>query len=501
MILGEILYYIQNDNEINSFVTRCSWDRNFTNPLGENFLSIQQRTIKRSGTISGVGLHTGQQCKLTFVPAPANYGFKFVRTDLESSPEIPALIDRVIDIKRGTTIGMEGVEIHTVEHVLSAMAGLQLDNVRVELTAAEPPVDDGSAMPFVNVLQQLGIEEQGEPRRYFEIKDTFTYRDEKVGTDLIVLPSDRFRVTYMIDYQHPQIGTQYTSLYDLKDEFVKEFASARTFCLVSELEYMLDEKLIQGGQVGSAVVYVDKELSPDKLGEFYRRFNVSEDQSFASNGVIGGGDIRYPNEPVRHKVVDLIGDLALLGMPIKGHVLAARAGHKSHVEMAKILYKALQKQQLQEKYQDDATGEFIFDISAIQRILPHRYPLLLVDRILKLTPGEKVVGIKNVSINEPFFQGHFPGRPIMPGVLVVEAMGQAGGVLLLNSTANPEEKLVYFTGLDKVKFRHPVVPGDQIRLEVEMVFFRRNICKMKGQAFVGDKLAAEAMMQAVIVDR
>lgn len=464
-------------------------------------MNNQQRTIKRSGTLTGIGLHTGKECRLTFVPAPANYGFRFVRTDLEASPEIPALIDRVEDIKRGTTIGMNGVQVHTVEHVLSAMAGLGLDNVRVELTAGEPPVDDGSAMPFVNVLQECGVEEQGEPREYFEIKETYTYRDEHDRTDLVVVPSDRFRVTYMIDYAHPAIGTQYTSLYDMSEEFIPEFASARTFCLVSELEYMLDANLIQGGNLDSAVVYIDKVLDPDKMEKLQRRFHVPEGFPPGTNGVIGNKEIRFPNEPVRHKVVDLIGDLALLGMPIKGHVLAARAGHKSHVELAKILYEALQKQKLQKKYQEDATKDFVFDINAIKRILPHRYPLLLVDRILELIPGKKVVGIKNVTINEPFFQGHFPSRPIMPGVLVVEAMGQAGGVLLLNTAANPDTKLVYFTGLDKVKFRHPVVPGDQIRLQVEMEFFRRNICRMKGQAFVGENLAAEAIMQAVVVDK
>ena len=460
-----------------------------------------QRTIKRSGSISGIGLHTGKECRLTFLPAPAGYGFKFVRTDIKDAPEIPALIENVVDIARGTTLGNDDMKIYTVEHVLSALAGLQLDNVRVELDAEEAPVLDGSAMPFVDLLQALGVKEQSEPKRYLEIDHTIIYHDEEKCIDLVVVPSDRFRVTYMIDYEHPALGTQYTSLYDMEEEFARDFASARTFCLFSELKDLIQQDLIKGGRTENALVIVDKELTAEEIDSLKRTLKISDEIKVTEKGFLGDRDARYPNEPVRHKVVDLIGDLALLGIPLKGHVLAARAGHAAHVELVKKLNKELQKRRLQQKYQVGETDKYVFDIDAIQRILPHRYPFLFVDRILELVPGEWVTGIKNVSVNEPYFEGHFPDHPIMPGVLVVEAMGQVGGVLLLNTEANPKDKLVYFTGFDKVKFRQPVRPGDRLFIRVEMIFYRRGICKMKGRAFIEDQLVAEAEMQAVVVDR
>jgi UDP-3-O-[3-hydroxymyristoyl] N-acetylglucosamine deacetylase/3-hydroxyacyl-[acyl-carrier-protein] dehydratase len=460
-----------------------------------------QRTIKRSGSVAGIGLHTGSDCKLTFVPAPVGYGFKFVRTDLPNSPELPALIEHVTDIMRGTTIGYNGAMVHTVEHVLSALAGLHLDNIRVELTSDEPPVLDGSSLPFVNLLLELGIEDQGEPKSFLELDRPIIYHDEAKQVDIVVVPSDRFRVTYMIDYQMRGIGTQYTTLYDLEEEYVRDYAPSRTFCLLSELEHLYAAGLIKGGRLENAQVIIDHELTQAQLDELRGKLGITEDVRVSPTGILGDKPNRFPNEHVRHKVLDLIGDLALLGMPIHGHVLAARAGHSAHVELCKLLNKELQKRRLQRQYQTGATGAFVFDVTAIQKILPHRYPFLLVDRITELVPGERVTGIKNVTIGEHFFQGHFPGQPIMPGVLVVEAMGQVGGVLLLNTAAEPEKKLVYFTGLDKVKFRHPVTPGDQLVVKVEMVLYRRNVCKMHGRAFVGDELAAEAEMQAVIVDR
>ncbi len=464
-------------------------------------MAKNQRTIKQAGTISGVGLHTGNECKLTFVPAPANYGYKFVRTDVESSPEIPALLENVVDVMRGTTIGIGDARVHTVEHVLSAMAGLGIDNVRVELTADEPPVMDGSSKPFVDILMACGIEDQVETKQVLVINEVIAYRDEAKKIDIVVMPSDRFRVTYLIDYDYPGIGTQYTSMYSLEDEYVTEFSSARTFCLLSELQHLLKAGLIKGGSINTALVVIDHVMSKEEQDNLRDALNFREDIPTSTTGILGNVEQRFPNELVRHKTLDLVGDLALLGMPLQAHVLCARAGHGAHVELVKMLRKELTKQQLKQKYQGTKKENFVFDINAIKRILPHRYPFLFVDRIVELIPGEKVVGLKNVTGGEPFFEGHFPGHPIMPGVLVVEALGQCGGVLLLNTQAKPEEKLVFFTGIDAVKFRKPVLPGDQLRLEVEMLFFKRGICRMRGRAFVGDQLAVEAEMQAAVVDR
>jgi UDP-3-O-[3-hydroxymyristoyl] N-acetylglucosamine deacetylase/3-hydroxyacyl-[acyl-carrier-protein] dehydratase len=464
-------------------------------------MARNQRTIKQAGSISGTGLHTGNDCKLTFVPAPPGYGYKFVRTDVESSPEIPALLENVVDVMRGTTIGIGKVMVHTVEHVLSAMAGLGIDNVRVELTADEPPVMDGSSISFVELLQKCGIEEQPAIQEVLTLDDVVAYRDSVKAIDIVVVPSDRFRVTYMIDYAYKGIGTQYTSLYSLDDEYVSEFASARTFCLLSELQHLSHAGLIKGGALDNALVILDHQMSEEEVDELRSVLNFQGDVPESTTGILGNVKQRFTNELVRHKTLDLIGDLALLGLPVQAHVMCARAGHGAHVELVKLLRKELTKQQLKKKYQTGTTQNFVFDINAIKRILPHRYPFLFVDRILELVPGERVVGLKNVSGDEPFFEGHFPGRPIMPGVLIVEALGQCGGVLLLNTMAIPEEKLVFFTGLDAVKFRRTVVPGDQLILKVEMNFFKRGLCRMKGQAFVDDQLAAEAEMQAVVVDR
>lgn len=461
----------------------------------------KQRTIKGPISYSGIGLHTGEPCSLTFHPAPEGHGVQFKRLDIANSTPIPAVIDNVVDISRGTIIGRESVTIHTVEHVLAALAGLEIDNVLIELTAGEPPVGDGSALPFVEVLNKVGSEEQTAPKEYLEIDKTLIYHNEELGIDLVVVPAPTFRVTYMVDYKNPALGTQYTSLYDLQEEFVKEFAGARTFCFLSEVEMLKEQGLIKGGNLENAVVIVDRDVDDSEFDRLKALFGLKSSVIRGENGILDGRELRYYNEPVRHKLVDLIGDLALLGFPIQGHVLAARAGHAAHVELVRMIRKEYEKKQIIRTYRGKTSADIIFDSEAISRILPHRYPMLLVDKILDLSPGEKVMGIKSVTINEPFFQGHFPGYPIMPGVLVIEALGQTGGVLLLNSVDDPETKLVFFTGLDKVRFRKPVLPGDQLRLHVEMEFFRRGICRMLGRAYVDETVVAEAVMSALVRDK
>lgn len=461
----------------------------------------KQRTIQKPISLKGIGLHTGEPCNMTFRPAPVNHGFQFKRLDLETTPSIKADIEHVVDISRGTTIQSNGARVHTVEHVLSALAGLELDNVLIELDGPEPPVVDGSAKPYVDALLEAGFKEQEEERKELQIDKTITYSDPEREVDVHLLPSDRLRITSMIDYKNPTLGTQYTALYSLEDEFPDNFAPARTFCFLHEVEQLKENGLIKGGNVNNAIVIVDREIEDSEFDRLKNLFSIKENITLGTNGILDSKELRFYNEPARHKVVDIIGDMALLGMPIKGHVIAARTGHAANVELVKKVKKEYERQLLREKYQGSKRGQYFFDINAIKKILPHSYPFLLVDRILDLDPQRSVVALKNVTINEPFFQGHFPNRPIMPGVLVLEAMGQAGGVLLLNTVDNPENKLVYFTGMDNVKFRKTILPGDQIRLELKLIKYRLSVCKMQGKAYVNDQVVAEAELSASIVEQ
>jgi UDP-3-O-[3-hydroxymyristoyl] N-acetylglucosamine deacetylase/3-hydroxyacyl-[acyl-carrier-protein] dehydratase len=460
-----------------------------------------QQTIKQEVSYSGVGLHKGSKTKITFKPAPPNTGVLFKRVDIADSPVIPADIDHVLDLSRGTTIGIGEAKIHTVEHVLAAITGLEIDNIICEVNGNEPPVGDGSSLPFVEILLKAGYVEQDSPRDYLIIDKTITYHDGSRGIDIVVFPSDEFRITFMIDYKNPALGTQYTSMYSLREEFATEFAAARTFCFLHEVEELRKAGLIQGGALDNAVVIIDRDMNDEELADLRKLFGIDEKVTLSTNGILNGKQLRWPNEPARHKALDLIGDLALLGIPLKAHVMAARSGHAANVELVKVIRKEYKKKLIRSKFQVREGKGIFLDGEAINRILPHRYPFLLVDRIVDLVPQEHVVGIKNVSMNEPFFQGHFPGRPIMPGVLIIEAMAQVGGILLLNTESDPAKKLVYFTGIDNVRFRKTVTPGDVLRFEVEMLAYRRSMCKMQGRAFVDDELACEAELLAAIVDR
>lgn len=460
----------------------------------------KKRTIGRDASLTGIGLHTGETCTITFKPAAVDHGIKFLRTDIPESPLIPADIDHVIDISRGTTIGIGEAKVHTVEHALAALSGLGIDNVLIEMSGPEPPVGDGSALPFVEVLQDAGLVDFDEDKVFLEIDTPMSYSEPERRVDIVVLPSDEFRITFMIDFANPALGTQYTSLVDLEQEFAEEFAPARTFCFLSEVEMLKNQGLIKGGGLDNAMVIYDLQEGQVAVDRIRKALGINGEAFVGRTGIVNDLPLRFYNEPVRHKALDLIGDLTLIGVPIKGHVLAGRSGHKANVALVKKLRSLYQKKQIASRFQTKKTEAFL-DINGILKIMPHRYPFLLIDRILDLEPEKKVVAIKNVTINEPFFQGHFPGHPIMPGVMILEAMAQAGGVLLLNAVDNPESKVVYFMSIDGVKFRKPVTPGDQLRFELEMMSFRRNTCRMQGKTFVEDALVAEATFMATVVDK
>jgi UDP-3-O-[3-hydroxymyristoyl] N-acetylglucosamine deacetylase/3-hydroxyacyl-[acyl-carrier-protein] dehydratase len=460
-----------------------------------------QRTIAKAVSLTGVGLHTGTECSLTFKPAPENYGIRFKRMDLGGNPEIPATSDYVVDISRGTTLGMGEAKVHTVEHVLAAIVGLQIDNIIIELDGIEPPVGDGSSLPYVKILTEAEFVEQNAPKDYLIINETVMYHDEEKQIDIVALPLDGYRVTVMVDYQNPALGSQHTGMFNMEKEFESEFAPARTFCFLSEVEMLANVGLIKGGDINNAVVIVDRNPSDDELEKMRQKIGIKEKLSLGNNGILNNKELRFKNEPVRHKLLDLMGDLALIGAPIKAQILAARPGHRANVEFAKQIRKLYQQKKLVKKFQFVKKEGTIFDINAIQRILPHRYPFLMVDKIIHLELDKKVIGVKSVSVNEPFFQGHFPGQPIMPGVLIIEAMAQTGGILLLNSLPNYEEKLVYFMQINNAKFRKTVLPGDQLFMEVELTSRKSKIFMMKGKAIVNDQLVAEADFMAGVVDR
>ncbi len=459
-------------------------------------MSKKQKTIKEKVSLSGVGIHTGKTVNMTIKPAPVNHGFAFSRIDLEGSPIIEAKVEYVVNTQRGTNLEKNGVQIQTSEHVLAAAVGLNIDNLLIELDSPEPPIMDGSSKYFVEALEKAGIEDQDAEIEEYVVKEIISYKDEITGSEIILMPSDKYEVTTMVDFGTKILGTQNATLDKISD-FKEEIADARTFSFLHEIEMLLENDLIKGGDLNNAIVYVDKELSSGTMEKLKKAFK-KENISVKPNGILDNLTLHWANEAARHKLLDVIGDLALVGVRIKGKIIANKPGHLINTQFAKKLAKIIKLEKRNKVPSYDLNLPPLLDIHQIMDILPHRPPFLLIDRILELSDTH-VVGMKNVTMNENFFVGHFPGSPVMPGVLQVEAMAQCGGVLVLNTVPDPENYLTYFMKMDKVKFKQKVLPGDTIIFKCELITpIRRGICHMQAYAYANGRIVAEAELMAQI---
>ncbi|MDP2387708.1 MAG: bifunctional UDP-3-O-[3-hydroxymyristoyl] N-acetylglucosamine deacetylase/3-hydroxyacyl-ACP dehydratase [Bacteroidota bacterium] len=459
---------------------------------------IKQRTIKNPVSLTGVGLHTGKKVTITFNPAPENHWFKFQRTDVEGQPIIEADADLATDTSRGTTLEKNGVKVHTTEHVLAALMGLEIDNCLIQIDGPEMPIMDGSSIKFIEALEAAEIVEQNAEREYFELRENLTYEDPVKMVEMLAVPQETFRCTVMVDYNSEVLGTQHASMYHI-GEFKTEIARCRTFVFLHELEALLQHNLIKGGDLDNAIVLVDREIPKEKLDYLKKVFN-KEDIEVKEKGVLNTIKLQYYNEPARHKLLDIVGDLALVGKPMKIHVLAARPGHTGNVSFAKKLKEVIKKES-SDKFlpKIDMSAPPVYNINDIMKILPHRQPMLLIDKIMDISL-EHIIGVKNVTLNEEFFKGHFPEAPVMPGVMLIEAMAQCGGVLVLKTVPDPENYLTFFMKIDGVKFRQQVIPGDTVVFSLKLVTpIRRGICHMRGVAYVNNKPVMEAEMMAQIV--
>ena len=454
-----------------------------------------QRTINEEGNLEGIGLHTGKKSKLKFVPAVINHGIKFQRIDLDGMPIIDADVNNVIAVERGTTIKQNDATISTVEHLLAAIVGLQIDNILIQIDGEEIPILDGSSKYFIECLEKCGLKTQDAARKYIEISEKITYNDEENNVEISIYPHNDYRITSMVDYNSEILGSQHYTLNQISN-FKKDVSDARTFCFLHEIEDLFKKNLIKVGDLDNAIVIVDKVIDEKKLKEISQllgKKNIKVDKQ----GILNNIKLKYNNEPARHKLLDIVGDLALVGRPIKGHIIAARPGHKSNIEFAKILKNFVKKRNINApKY--DPNQKPVFDINGVKNIMKHRYPFLLVDKITYLDESE-VVGVKNVTVNEDFFNGHFPGNPVMPGVLQIEALAQVGGILVMNSIDEPEKHIPYLAGIENFRFRKMVNPGDTLVMRLRFIApIKRGIAKMKAEAFVGNNLVSEGNMTATI---
>ena len=465
-------------------------------------MADKQKTLKDVVKLTGIGLHTGEKVNMEICPAPDNHGYKFQRVDVEGEPTIKADVDLVVATDRGTTLEQNGVRVYTTEHVLAALYGMEIDNALIKIDGPEIPIMDGSSWLFIQAIEKVGLVEQEADRNYFELTENSPWEDAEKGIEFLAVPDNHYRITVMVDYNSPVLGTQHASMYHI-GEFKENISRCRTFVFLRELEFLAKNNLIKGGDLDNAIVLVDRlDISQEELDRLAKLLGKEELKiQFDGIGVLNSSKLQYENEPARHKLLDIVGDLALIGRPLKAHILAARPGHSGNVRFAKVLKDQIKKQEGAGKT-FDLTKEPLYNINDIEKLLPHRYPFLLVDKVMEITE-DSIVGVKNVTMNEPMFQGHFPGNPVFPGVLQIEATAQVGGIFALSKVDEPEFYSTYFMKIDNVKFKQKVLPGDTLVFDLKLITpMRRGLVHMAGKAYVNGKLVMEAEMLAqVIKDR